>query len=343
MLSQTFLEMFPLVGNLSECLQKDDHSAWSSRLSCFTTDAITFHFGAAFCLSLLCFLLSLITRNNSWVDRLWPMIPVGSAWVYTRWDDVMPVPSSRRDENDAPRLTTQFLFTLLITIWGIRLTYNFYRKGGYAKGGEDYRWAYVRTWPIVGSPLIWPLISFFFVSVYQICLILAFAAPVSLLPARPPTVGDFAMLGIQAVILVLETIADQQQWNFHQFKQNKRIPIPNHLKMDCERGFLTHGLFSISRHPNVLCEQLFWLNLYAASTLHVGFSFRFFIGPLLLVALCTSSTFLTESISAKKYPQYRLYQKSTPFIFPFYQSSTRREMDRGSLLGKRVSETRKKQ
>jgi steroid 5-alpha reductase family enzyme len=32
----------------------------------------------------------------------------------------------------------------LTTLWGLRLTYNFWRKGGYKKGGEDYRWAYIR-------------------------------------------------------------------------------------------------------------------------------------------------------------------------------------------------------
>ena len=26
------------------------------------------------------------------------------------------------------------------TVWGLRLTYNFYRKGGYKKDVEDYRW-----------------------------------------------------------------------------------------------------------------------------------------------------------------------------------------------------------
>ena len=36
------------------------------------------------------------------------------------------------------------LMTVLVVAWGVRLTYNFARKGGYKKGGEDYRWAHVR-------------------------------------------------------------------------------------------------------------------------------------------------------------------------------------------------------
>jgi steroid 5-alpha reductase family enzyme len=36
------------------------------------------------------------------------------------------------------------IFASLVTIWGIRLTYNYWRKGGYKKGEEDYRWAVVK-------------------------------------------------------------------------------------------------------------------------------------------------------------------------------------------------------
>jgi len=32
----------------------------------------------------------------------------------------------------------------LVILWGARLTFNFARKGGYARGGEDYRWAVLR-------------------------------------------------------------------------------------------------------------------------------------------------------------------------------------------------------
>jgi steroid 5-alpha reductase family enzyme len=36
----------------------------------------------------------------------------------------------------------------LVTLWGLRLSYNFYRKGGYNiipwKGEEDYRWKIFR-------------------------------------------------------------------------------------------------------------------------------------------------------------------------------------------------------
>ena len=33
--------------------------------------------------------------------------------------------------------------TVLATLWGIRLTFNYALKGGYWVGGEDYRWIYL--------------------------------------------------------------------------------------------------------------------------------------------------------------------------------------------------------
>ena len=35
-----------------------------------------------------------------------------------------------------------------------------------------------------------------------------------------------------------------------------------HLKDDYTRGFLTHGLFKYSRHPNFFAEQCIWCSYY---------------------------------------------------------------------------------
>src|SRR5260370_32612960 len=79
----------------------------------------------------LTWLLSLVTREHSWVDRLWSIIPV----VY------LAVFASAAGFANA-RLDVMFG---LVALWGARLTFNFARKGGYAPGGEDYRWAVLRA------------------------------------------------------------------------------------------------------------------------------------------------------------------------------------------------------
>jgi steroid 5-alpha reductase family enzyme len=63
------------------------------------------------------------------VDRIWSIIPWAYVWIYVLRDGI----------------TTRSLFVLALpTIWGIRLTFNYARKGGYNKGEEDYRWVTVR-------------------------------------------------------------------------------------------------------------------------------------------------------------------------------------------------------
>lgn len=82
---------------------------------------------------LVCFVVGELTRNFSQVDKLWSLMPIVYSWL-----TVSAFPAS-------PRI---WLMAILVTIWGLRLSYNFYRKGGYHiipwKGEEDYRWIRVR-------------------------------------------------------------------------------------------------------------------------------------------------------------------------------------------------------
>ena len=73
---------------------------------------------------------SLITKEHSWVDRLWSIVPVVYVWIFAAFAGLA----------DA-RLT---IMAILVTLWGARLTFNFARKGGYS-GTEDYRWPILRS------------------------------------------------------------------------------------------------------------------------------------------------------------------------------------------------------
>ena len=46
----------------------------------------------------------------------------------------------------------------------MRLTFNYWRKGGYTIGLEDYRWETVQK--LIG-PISWALLSLFFIAFYQ--------------------------------------------------------------------------------------------------------------------------------------------------------------------------------
>lgn len=118
------------------------------------------------------------------------------------------------------------------------------------------------------------------------------------------------------VLLVLESVADQQQWDFHTKKRDAKKK-GGVLKGDVRRGFLTQGLWKYSRHPNFLCEQLMWWNIYAFGLVGCAKTFHWtFTGPALLTILFQISTRLTEWISAEKYPEYKAYQKAVPMLIP---------------------------
>lgn len=245
----------------------------------------------------LCWLLSVITKEYSWVDRLWSITPV----VYLGWFAFVAHPH--------PRL---LLMAALVALWGGRLTYNFARKGGYAPGGEDYRWAKVRKRM---PPALFAVFNVVFVAGYQHTLLLLISLPgwvVMNQPARPLGLLDAIAGGGFLCFWLGETIADEQQWRFQTDKQRRKkagLPI--------EHQFLTTGLFRWSRHPNFFCEQAMWWCIYLFGVAAGAAWFNWSIaGAALLTALFQGSTRLTEALTLRKYSEYAQYQRTTSRLWP---------------------------
>ena len=150
----------------------------------------------------LCFLVSTFSRNYSQVDKLWSLIPMAYAWITAVQSGL------------EPRLV---LMALLVSAWGIRLTYNFSRRGGYSwkfwTGEEDYRWAVLQAKPEFAAKWRWVVFNLLFVSYYQMGLILLFTLPVvRSMNGAPLGWVDYLLALVIILLLVMETIADQQQW-----------------------------------------------------------------------------------------------------------------------------------
>lgn len=250
------------------------------------------------CNIILCFVVSTITQNYSQVDKLWSIMPMVYAWI-TAWQGGWE--------------SRLLIMAVLVTIWGLRLTYNFYRRGGYQwkiwAGEEDYRWSVLRQRKEFQSPIKWMLFNLFFISIYQMLLILLFTLPiVKCVDGNPLSIVDWVLAVIFILLVIIETIADQQQWKF----QNNKKPFTENNK-----GFLDTGLWGIVRHPNYAAEQAIWIVFYffsiAATGVWVNWSI---IGCLLLLLLFKGSSDFSESISSSKYPDYKNYIKSTPRFLP---------------------------
>lgn len=250
----------------------------------------------------LCFVVSTISKNYSQVDKLWSVIPIVYVWV-TAW---------RGGFED--RL---LLMAVLVTIWGVRLTYNFARRGGYSwkfwEGEEDYRWAVLRAKPEFQAPWRWIAFNLFFISLYQMGLILLFTLPILKSMAGEPLGWVDLVLALLFVALVMiETLADQQQWVF---QNKKQLQIAGGGKP--EKGFLDEGLWGIVRHPNYAAEQAIWVVFYLFSVASTGIWINWSIaGCLLLLLLFKGSSDFSEGISVGKYSDYEDYQKRVPRFVP---------------------------
>jgi len=256
---------------------------------------------------MVCFIVSEITRNYSQVDKLWSLVPIAYGWLAAA-------------AYPTPRL---FLMASLVTIWGLRLTYNFYRKGGYNiipwKGEEDYRWSILRQSPALNGRLRFGLFNLFFISFYQNLLILLFSTPLlmaALFNESPLGVTDLIAASLMLLFIITETIADNQQFRFQNAKRSQTVNDEVYAE-SLRKGFLTEGLFKHVRHPNFASEQAIWISFYLFSVAASGQWINFtLIGPVLLVILFIGSSIMTEKISSGKYPDYPTYQREVPKFIP---------------------------
>jgi steroid 5-alpha reductase family enzyme len=220
----------------------------------------------------------------------------------------------------SPRLG---IMSLLVVIWGFRLSFNFYRKGGYNivpwKGVEDYRWKILRQHPVFTGRVRSGLFNLFFISFYQNSLILLFSSPILLVSENSGSnlnLIDLFAASLMLLFILIETIADNQQYLFHKLKRQSENPGGLYSE-SLKEGFLSEGLWRYVRHPNFIAEQCVWISFYFFGIAATGRWINWTLaGPLLLILLFLGSTHLTESISSKKYPGYPAYRKDVPKFIP---------------------------
>ena len=182
------------------------------------------------------------------MDKLWSLLPIAYTWVIAA----------------AGGMNTRLVvMAVLATLWGIRLTFNFARKGAYRlkfwEGVEDYRWAVVRSGPAFKSRWAWAAFDLGFISVYQNALVLMTTFPALVAMRSDRTFGwmDAVAAVLMLAFIVWETVADEQQWRF----QTRKWAIINEgrkleeLPAPYNKGFNTTGLWGLSRHPNYFAEQ----------------------------------------------------------------------------------------
>jgi steroid 5-alpha reductase family enzyme len=235
----------------------------------------------------LVWLVSVLLKNASIVDPIWGFGFVLATWFYYGRSQGLPA--------------RQLLVSILVTIWGLRLSlYLFWRGWGH---GEDFRYQNFRQQ--YGPARYW-WVSFFQVFLLQGIMMWLISA--TLLGAH---FGDAGLnwLDRTAVIVWLigfffETIGD---WQLVQFKRDP-----------ANKGqLLTTGLWRYTRHPNYFGDACVWWS-YGLFCLAAG-SFVPILGSLLMTVLLvrvSGVAYLERSLKQSK-PGYENYMAQTNAFFPW--------------------------
>lgn len=230
------------------------------------------------------FAVACVTHRNDVADIAW-----GLGFVFMSWIAFLLSEHSMRS----------LLINLLVTIWGLRLSWHIARRN--IKKPEDHRYAVWRQqWKhfyLRSYAQIFLLQGFF---LYIILLPVLFIHTSSSLPLGLLDVCGLIMWGIG---FFFESVGDAQLKRFLRDPEN--------------RGkIMTSGLWAYSRHPNYFGEVLQWWGIFLFA-LGIPFGYVTIIGPLLitLLILFVSGVPMLEKKYAGR-PDFEVYKQRTSIFFP---------------------------
>lgn len=241
--------------------------------------------------TIVIFLFSMLFNNSSFYDAYWSVAPIalGGYWIW-----------AARDHD--PNVLRQGLVLGLVTLWGVRLTFN-WARGWTGLGHEDWRYVDLRA---KHGRMYW-LVSFGGIHFFP--TVLVFAGCLGLYAAvsdgtQPIGVLDGMAAAVTAFAVWLEATAD---------KQLRRFVLSN----PPQGAMLDSGLWAYSRHPNYLGEISFWFGLFLFG-LAAGRGYWWTAaGPvsMLLLFLFVSIPMIEERHLQRR-PAYSALMQRIPMLFP---------------------------
>lgn len=154
--SDFFKTVYPFTSQLSALPQQLlDHATDVEGLKNIyvSTNPLVFAFALSLVLAPIFLVVSEINRNYSQVDRCWSILPTMYIAHYAIWARLNDLPTQRIDNVLA-----------FAVVWSARLTFNYWRKGGYSIGSEDYRWEVLRDYI---HPALFFIFNVLFISLAQ--------------------------------------------------------------------------------------------------------------------------------------------------------------------------------
>ncbi len=197
--------------------------------------------------------------------------------------------------------TNGLVITILVTIWGTRLSYYLFKRNWNAP--EDKRYVAMRKkWG--DKPRI---NAYFKVFMFQMLLLIIIVQPVLLANTTKSSgleIINYVGIAIWLVGFFFQVVGDYQLKDFIANKKTK------------ENRLMTEGLWAYTRHPNYFGESAMWWGIFLISFIELKSLFGI-IGPITI-------TFLLLFVSGvpmleKRYEgraDYDEYKKRTSKFFP---------------------------
>ncbi len=235
------------------------------------------------------FFLAQIIKNNSILDVFWGLgfviaVDVALALTYN-----FSLPS--------------LLVSFFVSIWGLRLAYHIFRRN---KGKpEDKRYSQFRqAWK--GNFLLKSYLQLFVLQ-GALLQIIAFSA-IGVIVFRTDGLRVIEVLGaiVWGIGFFFEVVGD---WQLSNFKNNPR----NKGKV------MTHGLWSLTRHPNYFGEATMWWGIWLFS-LSTPVGLIAIVSPILITFMLmkvSGVTMLEQHYQGND--AYEQYKRNTPAFFPTFR------------------------
>jgi len=234
------------------------------------------------------FIVGTIINNNSIVDIGWGIGFVLIAWVILFIDTKI--------------ILTQWLITMMVTLWGLRLFYHILKRN--LGKPEDFRYQdFRKAW---GKYVT--VRAFFQVYMLQGLLMFIIALPYILIADVDNNINYYLFVfGIVVWIIgfLFEIIGDHQLKCFIKDSSNKG-------------KLLMTGLWKYTRHPNYFGEAMMWWGLFLIA-IASNVSWLAILSPITITCLLlfVSGIPILEK-SMKKKPGYKEYMEKTSVFIPWF-------------------------
>lgn len=246
-------------------------------------------FGAMLVFFGLTFIIAQTQKNNGLIDVTW-----GLAFLLST---VVAFVIGK------PQGTVPLVMSLLVLIWGTRLSWHLIRRN--VGKPEDFRYANMRnTW----NPRTFYLRMF--VQIYLLQLVLNFVINLTTITANLEDISGWGLLASVGLLIWLigfyfEAVGDKQLKDFRTNPANKG-------------KLIEQGLWRFTRHPNYFGEAVQWWGIFLMA-ISGGRNYWLILSPLLI-------TFFLVFVSGvpmleKKYegrPDWEDYKRRTPKFIPWF-------------------------